>query len=792
MRGLSLIIVFLVVILAWTSSDSPHGDKLNISCDDCHTSEGWEVDRNNISFNHDLTNFQLTGLHTEVDCKSCHETLVFSEAKPDCMSCHTDLHEQTVGLDCARCHTTNSWIVSNITEMHQMSRFPLLGAHNTADCYDCHKTASLLKFEPLGIECVDCHQSDYEATTDPNHILSSFSTDCAECHKMDAFTWSGSSFTHAFFPLTQGHAINDCSKCHTGSDFSNTSPDCFSCHQNDYLSTTSPNHQQADLPTNCIECHSTNPGWKPADFPQHDVVFPIYSGEHNGEWASCVDCHTNPNNYSLFTCIDCHEHNRSDMDEDHNGIGGYIYSSPACLECHPNGTEEGSFNHNSSNFPLTGAHISTDCIDCHSDGYTTTPSECFDCHTIDFNSSVNPNHLQLELSMECLDCHTTDPEWQPATFDVHNEYYALTGAHISTECIDCHSDGYTTTPSECFGCHTVDFNSTVNPNHLQLELSTECIDCHTTDPEWQPASFDVHNDYYPLTGAHIGKECIDCHNNGYTNTPSECFGCHTVDFNSTVNPNHLQLDLSTECMDCHTTNPEWQPASFDVHNDYYPLTGAHISTDCIECHSTGYTNTPSDCFDCHTIDFNSTINPNHVQLGLSTECMECHTTNPDWQPATFDVHNDYYPLTGAHTNTDCIDCHSSGYTNTPSECFGCHEDDYNQTVDPPHASAQFSTNCLDCHTDFAWEPSTFDHDNEYFPIYSGEHQGEWNTCTECHTNAGNYAIFSCIDCHEHNKTDMDEEHQGEDGYIYNSIACLDCHPDGSEKSIINHIQRKIR
>ncbi len=575
MRGLSLILAFLIVIFSGTSSDSPHGDKLEISCDECHTSEGWDVDRNNITFNHDLTKFRLTGLHIEVDCKSCHESLIFSEAEPDCMSCHIDMHQQTVGLDCSRCHNTNSWIVSNITEIHQMSRFPLLGAHSTADCYDCHVSASLLKFEPIGVECVDCHQNDYNATTDPSHAQSGFSTDCAECHKMDAFSWSGSSFTHSFFPLTQGHSINDCSKCHQDSDYSNISPDCLSCHESDYLSTTSPSHQQADLSTNCVECHTTNPGWKPADFPQHDVVFPIYSGEHNGEWASCVDCHTNPNNYSLFTCIDCHEHNKNDMDDEHQGIGGYLYSSPACLECHPNGSEEGSFNHNSSSFPLTGAHITTECSDCHSNGYSNTPSECFDCHAPEFNTSINPNHNLLGLSNNCETCHTTQPGWEPASFDNHNDYYVLSGAHA------------------------------------------------------------------PLLN-------------------------------------------------------------------------------------------------------------------------------------------------------DCFACHQGNYQNTPNTCFDCHENDYNQAVDPPHASAQFGTDCLDCHTEFAWEPSTFDHDNQYFRIYSGEHQGEWNTCNECHPNSANYAIFSCIDCHEHNKTDMDDEHKDELDYTYNSIACLDCHPDGSEKSITNHIQRKIR
>ena len=69
----------------------------------------------------------------------------------------------------------------------------------------------------------------------------------------------------------------------------------------DYTHTTNPNHFAADLNTDCAECHTTNPGWKPAEFIQHDAqFFPVYSGEHGGEWNSCTDCHLNPANYCII------------------------------------------------------------------------------------------------------------------------------------------------------------------------------------------------------------------------------------------------------------------------------------------------------------------------------------------------------------------------------------------------------------------------------------------------------------------------------------------------------------
>ncbi len=782
MRGLSLIIIGIFTLLSplnsFSVNDSPHGKDLKISCDECHNSQGWKIDRKTMTFNHNTTQFPLRGSHVDASCSSCHQNLVFSKATPECASCHTDMHQQTLGENCSRCHTTNSWIVNNITEIHQESRFPLLGAHITADCYDCHKSSSLLLFEPLGVECVDCHLENYQQTTKPNHIDNNYSTDCYECHNITAFSWSGSGYTHTFFPLVGGHEIADCAECHTDpKDYTNISPECISCHEEDFNATTIPNHVELGLSQVCTDCHNLNPGWKPANFPDHDALFPIYSGSHNGEWNSCIDCHNDPANISVFTCIDCHDHNKAEMDDKHQGIGGYLYSSVACLECHPTGSEDG-FDHNTSNFPLTGAHVSTQCIDCHTNGYAGTPTDCVACHQTNYNETTNPNHIDLGLASECNTCHTTDPGWKPALFDVHNNYFPLTGSHTTTSCNECHTNGYPNTPTNCVDCHINAYNQTTDPNHADIGFPEDCEQCHTTNPNWTPSTYD-HNQYYPLTGAHLDVSCSSCHTNGYPGTPTNCFACHETNYNQTTNPNHVELGLSNDCETCHTTAPGWKPALFDIHNDYYPLTGAHTTTSCNECHTNGYPGTPTNCFACHETDFNQTTNPNHTDASFSTNCDECHTTNPGWTPVNFD-HDQYYPLNGAHAliATDCNACHNGDYNNTPNTCFGCHEEDYNQTTDPAHAVAQFPTNCLECHTETAWVPSTFDHDNQYFPIYSGKHQGEWNTCDECHTTPTNYGLFSCIDCHEHNKTDMDDEHQGVSGYVYNSDACYDCHPTG--------------
>jgi hypothetical protein len=126
-----------------------------------------------------------------------------------------------------------------------------------------------------------------------------------------------------------------------------------------------------------------------------------------------------------------------------------------------------------------------------------------------------------------------------------------------------------------------------------------------------------------------------------------------------------------------------------------------------------------------------------------------------------------------------VACHNGDYNNTPTTCFGCHSSDYDQTTNPDHGIAQFPTDCEECHTDNAWVPSTFDHDGQYFPIYSGKHDGKWNLCTDCHTSPGNYSFFTCIECHEHNnQAEVDADHSEVQDYTYTGQSCFTCHPSG--------------
>ncbi len=698
----------------FNQATNPNHVALNIptDCAMCHTTApGWEPATFPIHNNY----YALNGAHAVIanDCATCHNGN-YNSTPNTCNGCHAPDYASTTNpnhatsqfsTDCATCHSETAWVPSTFD--HD-AIYPFTGAHIPIadDCNACHHG----NYANTPNTCNGCHSTDFNQTTNPNHVALNLPTDCAMCHTT-APGWEPATFPihNNYYALNGAHAAiaNDCATCHNG-NYNTTPNTCNGCHAPDYASTTNPNHAALQFSNDCTTCH-TESAWAPATFDHDAQYFPIYSGKHNGEWSACTDCHTNPSNYAEFTCITCHSN--PETDNNHNGINGYTYNSPACLACHPTGSATDGFDHNTTNFPLTGAHLTADCVECHAGGYAGTPTQCSACHTPDFNQAANPNHVALNLPTDCVMCHTTAPGWAPATFPIHNNYYALNGAHavVANDCTGCHNGNYNTTPNTCNGCHAPDYAGTTNPNHATSQFSTDCATCHT-ETAWAPSTFN-HNTIYPFTGAHIpiANDCNACHHGNYTNTPNTCNGCHNTDFNQASNPNHVALNIPTDCAMCHTTAPGWAPATFPIHNNYYALNGAH-----------------------------------------------------------------------AAIANDCAACHNGNYNTTPNTCNGCHMSDYNSANNPNHASAGFPTTCQNCHTETAWDPSTFNHDQQYFPIYSGKHKNEWNQCVDCHTSPGNFELFSCIDCHEHDSpSQAANDHQGVSGYQYVSTACLNCHPNGN-------------
>ena len=566
------------------------------------------------------------------------------------------------------------------------------------------------------------------------------------------------------YPLRGMHEKVACKLCHTNLVFSSISTRCSDCHADIH---------RGQFGSKCEDCHTVK-GWEihTQQVKQHDNRFPLL-GAH--ALAECVDCHKSEA-VGQFTglstaCLSCHTADFQNATEPDHRSG----FPTTCEVCHSADTWFGAkFDHlKFTGFALTGAHATLECTACHIGGkFKGTPADCYGCHAKDFATTTNPNHVQAAFPQQCQICHTTT-SWLGATFD-HNQYtkFPLTGAHVNVPCNSCHVNGqYAGTPTDCYSCHTKDYNGTTNPNHVQAGFPTSCTMCHNTT-SWANATFNHNNTPFPLTGAHVNVPCATCHINGkYAGTPTDCYSCHTKDYNDTTNPNHVQAGFPTDCSICHSTST-WANAVFNHNNTPFPLTGAHVNVPCASCHINGkYAGTPTDCYSCHTNDYKGTTNPNHVAAGFPTDCSICHNT-ASWANATFNHNNTPFPLTGAHVNVPCASCHIGNvYAGTPTDCYSCHKADYTGTTNPNHASAGFPTSCQTCHTTTSWQGATFNH--TYFPTNHGNANG---VCSTCHTNPNDFSVFTCTNCHT--KSQTDPKHSGVSGYVYNSVNCYQCHKNG--------------
>lgn len=539
------------------------------------------------------------------------------------------------------------------------------------------------------------------------------------------------------------------------------------------VSTRSP-HGSLNLA--CQNCH-TFTGWTPIrqipEFDHNQTRFPL-RGMH--EKVGCRQCHTSLDFRNAGTqCADCH----ADIHRRQMGAN--------CQQCH---TVKGwqvsleTVRQHQNRFPLVGAHATLECSSCHvaaaAGRFQGLPTDCVACHYTTYAKTTAPAHQAAAFPTTCQSCHRSMDSWFGASFD-HTALtgFALNGAHAQLACSSCHQGGhYQGTSANCFSCHQKDYVAAKTPDHVQAMLPQTCSMCHTT-ATWAGAQFD-HNLYtrFPLSGAHANAQCAQCHVNGrYAGTPTDCASCHMTDFQGTTNPNHATAGFPQDCSLCHTT-AQWAGAVFDHARTQFPLTGAHTGLGCMSCHSSGqYAGLNAACSSCHITNYNNTTNPNHQAAGFPTECQVCHSTNA-WTPASFNHNLTQFPLTGAHTQVACANCHIGGqYAGTPTDCYSCHKADFTGTTNPNHAAAGFPTTCTTCHTTSTWMGAKFNH--TWFPIYTGAHAGKWTTCNDCHVNSMNFAVFSCLTCHAHAKTTMDEKHKEISNYVYNSANCYSCHPVGN-------------
>ncbi|PWB77435.1 MAG: hypothetical protein C3F15_03390, partial [Holophagae bacterium] len=543
-------------------------------------------------------------------------------------------------------------------------------------------------------------------------------------------------------PLSAAHAGIDnpdsCDSCHN--DAGEVEGErCLVCHDliADRIVAKKGVHREVTV-KDCATCHAEHGGrdvdLRPLDRDSFDhaaeagFALEGFHGEFRGD---CARCHTSRSFLTLNPkCVTCHE-------DVHKGTLGGECTTCHAVDAHFKNASRAF--HKSTLLPLEGRHLDVPCADCHWDGQLKgTPTRCYDCHWI--RRQDDPNRTRL--GNECENCHRPI-SWTAVTWDHAYTGQPLNVPHRTVDCDGCHPgrryDG--AVPADCYSCHSEDYASTEDPDHVAAGFPTDCTVCHNpNDPSWGSAVF-VHP--YQLVGVHATLDCAACHAGGvYQGTPTDCVGCHQDDYNASQNPNHPAAGFPTTCELCHQpSDSSWHDATFD--HSSYQLVGVHATLDCASCHPNGvYQGTPTDCVGCHQDDYNGSTNPNHPAAGFPTTCDSCHQqTDPDWHQATYP--HTVFPLVGSHTTLECNSCHTgSVYQGLPSECVDCHLDDYNATTDPNHTQAGFPTTCEVCHTPTAWSDGHFDHPFQLEGVHATLE------CLDCHAGGYQGTPTECVGCHQ--------------------------------------------
>ncbi len=158
---------------------------------------------------------------------------------------------------------------------------------------------------------------------------------------------------------------------------------------------------------------------------------------------------------------------------------------------------------------------------------------------------------------------------------------------------------------------------------------------------------------------------------------------------------------------------------------------------------------------------------------LLAACLRPEATFPEVRdPDVEEFDHSFFTLAGGHDGPECFACHGEA----PKEeadptCSVCHGR-------PP---GHYAGACDVCHDVYGWDGAVAD-DFDHRPFFPTPHEGV-SQCSSCHpAGDGNYGLFTCTDCHEHRRSETDEDHyeEGVPDYVYESSACLECHPDGDD------------
>ena len=481
--------------------------------------------------------------------------------------------------------------------------------------------------------------------------------------------------------VTQAHIKQEetCSNCHDRSNVHTQTSLCIDCHK-DIAEDLQVHQRYHGRMTNagvgeCKACHTEHKG-RGADIVQlsraqfdHRLTDFALEGAHAA--LDCESCHKKDQAWrkAPVACVGCHK-----KDDVH-----HEQFTQSCGECHSSLTwTGGKFDHDKTDFKLTGTHLTVTCDACHVGGhYKQTPKTCVGCHKTD-------DEHRGSRGDDCGKCHVTK-EWKTAKFDHLKETnYALLGVHDEINCVACHRSGNykDKIPKDCNGCHQAD-------DAHAARFGKKCEDCHDND-HWQVKDYDHTGKHkFPLVGAHAKIDCYACHTATIATQKlaKDCAGCHRSE-----DPHGGKLKEG--CETCHGQQTWRSEIVFDHDLTDFPLLGLHRVVSCAQCHATlAFNKAPLTCNDCHTHD-------DVHKGGLGKKCETCHSPN-GWPLWTFDHTKDtpdHFALLGAHAKLQCADCHHEppGSVKTSPLCGSCHRKDDRHL-------GEYGESCDRCHTVYSWK-----------------------------------------------------------------------------------------
>ncbi|MGZ5275030.1 MAG: cytochrome C [Caldimonas sp.] len=154
-----------------------HEGQQGKACAQCHDEKAWKPAG---KFDHGLARFPLLGKHVQVECKMCHASALFKNAKSECVACHAkdDKHKKTLGAACEQCHNARSWKTWDF-DHDTRTKFVLDGKHKGAACSACHTRPSEGRVVTSTL-CASCHAKD-------DVHEGSYGRQCQQCHVTSSF-----------------------------------------------------------------------------------------------------------------------------------------------------------------------------------------------------------------------------------------------------------------------------------------------------------------------------------------------------------------------------------------------------------------------------------------------------------------------------------------------------------------------------------------------------------------------------------------------------------------------------